>query len=468
VSDLNPFLDKRVIDIVNAYLKRNTDSETPVTLHLSPEELRSKIDLSLQEQGSSLDDLYKVIEQYLNFSVRTGHSQFYNQLWSGFTLPGFLGEIFTSLANTSMYTYEVAPVATLMEKELIKKMGRICGFKNPEGLFLSGGSNGNMQAMLIARNRALPRAKTEGFQNSSELVAFVSEEAHYSFEKSANVLGIGSSNIRKIKTDTKGRMIPRELAKSVEESLAQGKRPFFVGATAGTTVKGAFDPIEEIVPIANQHNLWFHVDGSLGGTVILSPRHRSLLKGLKKADSFVWNAHKLMGLPLICSILLVREEGHLLRTNSVTGTDYIFHDEAFGAYDLGPMSLQCGRRVDALKLWLSWKYYGDTGYAKRIDRFFELAAFAEDIVRQTPSLELLAPRSSVNVCFRYLPGASKDPNAFNLRLREELAREGKALVNFARLGEEVAIRLVIANHELTLEDVSLFFDTLVQTAESLT
>ena len=467
MSETNSFLDQRAIDLVNSYISSNTNPETKVAHHLHPEILRSQIDLTLPENGSTLDALYETIEQYLTYSVRTGHRQFFNQLWSGFTLPGLLGELFACLANTSMYTYEVAPVATLMEKELIKILGGICGFENPEGLFVTGGSNGNLQAMMIARNRALPHVKSEGYNNAAELIAFVSEEAHYSFEKSANVLGLGSSNLRKIKTDDTGRMIPEELAMAIEQSLQKGKQPFFIAATAGTTVKGAFDPLEEIASIARQHDLWFHVDGALGGTVILSARHKNLLTGLEKADSFIWNAHKLMGLPLICSILLVREKGHFLKTNSVSGTDYIFHDEAYGAYDLGPMSLHCGRRVDALKLWLSWKYYGSKGYEERVDRFFELAAFAEDIVNQTPSLELMAPRSSVNICFRYIPNTSEDIDKFNLRLREELARKGKALVNFARVGENVAIRLVIANHEHRHEDLSLFFDNLIQTAKSI-
>jgi glutamate/tyrosine decarboxylase-like PLP-dependent enzyme len=263
-------------------------------------------------------------------------------------------------------------------------------------------------------------------------------------------------------------MIPDQLASAIEECIRLGKQPFFVGATAGTTVKGAFDPLEEIATIARKHDIWFHVDGALGGAVILNQRHRHLLKGLEKADSFVLNAHKLMGLPLICSILLIREKNHLLKTNSVTGTEYIFHDESYGVHDLGPMSLQCGRRVDALKLWLSWKFYGDRGFAERIDRFFELASFSEDIVKRTPSLELMAPRSSVNICFRYIPDNSDDIDGFNLRLREELARNGKALVNYARLGKNLAIRLVIANHELTREDILLCFDNLIQTAIDLT
>ncbi|MFA9454723.1 MAG: aspartate aminotransferase family protein, partial [Candidatus Aminicenantaceae bacterium] len=219
--------------------------------------------------------------------------------------------------------------------------------------------------------------------------------------------------------------------------------------------------------LARQHGLWFHVDGSLGGAALLSPRHRDLLKGLEQADSFVWNAHKLMGLPLICSIFLVREKGRLIASNSVAGADYIFHEDGHGASDLGPHSLQCGRRVDALKLWLSWKYYGDQGYAERTDRFFELAEYAEQIVREAPALELMAPRSSVTVCFRFRPPDTEDPNEFNLRLRRELARSGQSLVNYASLDENIVIRLVIANHELTRADVELFFQNVLTTAESL-
>lgn len=181
MSETKPFLDNRIIDIVNTYLKSNADPDSGVTHHLSPEELRSKIDLTLPEEGCSMEDLYKTIDQYLTFSVRTGHRQFFNQLWSGFALPGFLGDVIASLANTSMYTYEVAPVAILMEKELIKRLGGLCGFEDSDGLFVTGGSNGNLQAMMIARNHTVPHVKNAGFQDADKLIAFVSEDAHYSF-----------------------------------------------------------------------------------------------------------------------------------------------------------------------------------------------------------------------------------------------------------------------------------------------
>jgi glutamate/tyrosine decarboxylase-like PLP-dependent enzyme len=129
--------------------------------------------------------------------------------------------------------------------------------------------------------------------------------------------------------------------------------------------------------------------------------------------------------------------------------------------------MQCGRKVDALKLWLAWKYYGDKGYAQRINRLFELAEYAEELVNKNPTLELMVPRSSVNICFRYLPSQGNDLNQFNLKLREKLARSGKSMVNYAYLGKNLVIRLVITNPELTSEDINLFFDNLIQTAQSL-
>ena len=467
MSDKHPVLDERFLGLIYAYLEQNLNPETPVTAFCSPEEMRSCLDLDLPEEGCTLDELYQTIDEYLRHSVRTGHPQFYNQLWSGFTLPGFLGDVFTSLTNTSMYTFEVAPVATLMEKEIISKMGRLAGFEDPEGLLLTGGSNGNLQAMMIARNRAEPDLKRKGFHSHHSLSAFVSEEAHYSFEKAANVLGVGVENVIKVRADKTGCMLPDDLEQKIEASLAEGQQPFFVAATAGTTVKGAYDPCEPIAALAQQYGLWFHVDGSLGGTALLSPSHRVLLKGLEQADSFVWNAHKLMGLPLICSVFLVRKKGRLFKTNSVSGADYIFHDEVYGSTDLGPISLQCGRRVDALKLWLSWKYYGEKGYAERVDRFFKLAEYAEQVVKREPKLELMAARSSVTVCFRYGCGPSQDPSEFNLKIREKLARSGKCLVNYTRLGEDVVIRLVIAHLDLTKQDIDRFFRNFLEAAGSL-
>jgi glutamate/tyrosine decarboxylase-like PLP-dependent enzyme len=467
VPETERLLDKKIIGIINDYIKKNSDLRFPVTYCLSPEEIRNKMDTFLQEEGCTHEELYRHIEDYLEYSVKTGHRQYFNQLWSGFSLPGFLGDIITSLTNTSMYTYDVAPVASTLETDLIEKMGKAVGFRDPDGIFVTGGSNGNLIAMLIARNLKFPDVRTHGFPNNTRLKAFVSDQAHYSFEKAANIIGVGGDNIHKIPSDERGRMIPQKLEEEIERQTKNNNQPFFIGATAGTTVKGAFDPLEEISVISKRHDLWMHVDGSFGGSVILSPKHSRLLKGCEDADSYIWNPHKMMGVPLVCSALLVKKKGLLQQTFTASGTEYLFHDNDFAAFDLGPKSMQCGRRVDAFKLWLSWKYYGDRGYADRMDRFFDLASYAEEIVKSHPRLELMAPRSSVTVCFRFVPDSASDINRFNISLRQELARSGKSFVNYGYIGGDVAIRLVILNHEAREGDITQFFQYFVETGERL-
>ncbi|MCK4338207.1 MAG: glutamate decarboxylase [Candidatus Aminicenantes bacterium] len=466
VKQNDKYPDEKIITIITDYLKETEWDGTPVVNQLSPEKLKKKIDLTLNPKGCTLDELYQFIDSYLKYSVRTGHKQFFNQFWSGFTLPGFLGDLFTSLTNTSMYTYEAAPVATLIETFLIQKMGALIGYSSPDGLFGTGGSNGNLMGMMIARNRMYPDLKKKGVQSGQNCVAFVSDQAHYSFDKAANILGIGTDQVIKVTSDEQGRMIPEELDRMIRKTKESGRTPFFIAATAGTTVKGAFDPCDKISKIAQQYKIWFHVDGSLGGSVLLSPKHRHMLKGCEGSDSFVWNPHKMMGLPLICSAFIVKKKGNLARAFSTSGADYLFHD-ASSTYDLGLKSLQCGRKVDALKLWLSWKYYGDEVYAERIDKLFELSAYAEKIINAHPNLELMAYRSSVNICFRYSSPGIHDLNIFNLRLREDLAKRGKSMVNYAHIGKDLAIRFVIFNHESEKEDIDHFFDNVLQTALSL-
>jgi len=332
------------------------------------EYLLKEFDLDINAP-SSLSEMESHIDRYLESSINTASTRFYNQLFSGFSSMGYLGEVITGLTNHSMYTFEMSPLATLMERKLIEKMAFLIGYGDGFGTFVPGGSNANLIAMLCARERACPNSKTEGLFNAQPLVGFVSEESHYSFMKAGLQSGIGLNNIRMIPCDDHGKMNLKKLVSAIKSSIENGERPFFVGATAGTTVRGVFDPIEEIALICKQYNLWFHIDGSWGGSALLSEKHRSLLKGSECSDSFTWCAHKMMGIPLMCTSIVLKDKTLLKQINSVPGTDYLFHGDD-DELDLGLHSLQCGRRVDSLKLWLAWKYIGDKGYQDRIDHLF--------------------------------------------------------------------------------------------------
>lgn len=458
---------EKILPLVHEYLIRGSSNETPIVQYLDHETLKDELHLSIGHDGVSFEEILKEIEQFLKFSVNTSHSQFFNQLFSGFNLPAFAGDVCAGLTNTTMATFEAAPVATLIEETLVRKMCRLMRFDEGEGIFVSGGSQANMIATLCARNSMLPQVKRGGLSKNRKLVMFVSDQSHYSFCNAANILGIGANNVIKVKSDSYGRMIPRELEKGIRRTIQEGDTPFFIGATSGTTVLGSFDPLYAIAPIAQKYNIWFHVDACFGGSVILSSKHRHLLAGCEQADSIAWDPHKMMCVPLICSALLVKKKGTLFKTCSASGTEYLFHAEKDSPHDLGRMSLQCARRVDALKLWLSWKFHGDKGYDRIITNLFKLANYATEIVNRHSRLELLAPRNSVSVCFRYVVKKRINSNHFTLMLRDKLHKTGKSLVNYASIHGSSAIRLMITNPHLTTKDIDHFFNNLLATAAEL-
>ncbi|NER46725.1 MAG: glutamate decarboxylase, partial [Symploca sp. SIO1A3] len=250
-----------------------------------------------------------------------------------------------------------------------------------------------------------------------------------------------------------------------QQSLSERKTPFFVGATAGTTVLGAFDPLPEIAVITKKYGLWLHVDGAWGAPVLFSKKHQHLLAGSELVNSFTWDAHKLMGVPLICSAILVKNQGILQKACSGGGTDYLFHDDENAPYNLGQMSLQCGRKVDTLKLWLCWQYYGNKGYEQQVDKLFDLAHYAVNYIQNCDNLELIAEPKFLNICFRYIPQENQLDSTvidqLNLEIRKQLIYSGEIFVNQARYQGKIIIRLILANSELQKADLEKFFDNLI-------
>ncbi|MFA7359074.1 MAG: pyridoxal-dependent decarboxylase, partial [Bacteroidales bacterium] len=167
-------------DKIKAYIQANDDPSKTLLDFKTPAELSEVIDFKIAKKGVSENEFLDLLDKYLEYSVKTGNKQFLNQLYAGFNFPAFIGEVFSVLANTSMYTYEVAPVATCIEMEMIRLMNSYTGYTNGDGIFLSGGSNANLVAMFSARNRILPDSRVEGYNRNEKLRAFVNENAHYS------------------------------------------------------------------------------------------------------------------------------------------------------------------------------------------------------------------------------------------------------------------------------------------------
>ncbi|KAF7247645.1 Acidic amino acid decarboxylase GADL1 [Varanus komodoensis] len=196
-------------------------------------------------------------------------------------------------------------------------------------------------------------------------LAFI--QCHYSVKKAASFLGIGTQNVYFIKSDERGKMIPEELEKQVQRARKEGSAPFFVSATSGTTVLGAFDPLDEIANICEKYDLWLHVDASWGGSALLSRKHRKLLHGIHRANSVAWNPHKMLMAGIQCCALLVKDN-----------SQDKFYDVS---YDTGDKSIQCSRRADAFKFWMTWKALGTTGLEERVNRALALARYCLPIIK---------------------------------------------------------------------------------------
>ena len=243
----------RLCERIIAYME---SAEKPGKLvdYTPAESLAKTTDVHLPLEGHGADAIFDDIDEFLRHCVKTNRPEFMNPLWGGLSPAGFAGEVITALTNTSMYTYELAPFATLIEQAILKRMGELVGFSGGAGTLATGGSNGNMLGMLCAREVAFPSSTHRGI-DGTKMAAFVSSESHYSVLMSANVIGIGHRNLFKIACDEDGRMRPDALLDEIQRARSEGLTPFCIVSTAGTTVRGAFDPLVEIGKIAHQEGL---------------------------------------------------------------------------------------------------------------------------------------------------------------------------------------------------------------------
>jgi glutamate/tyrosine decarboxylase-like PLP-dependent enzyme len=452
---------ERLGEIINKYSSEQQKGR--FVEYLPPGELRLALDLDKPGGDGDWQALFSWVEKYLAYSVKTSHPGFVNRMWVGANLPSVIGEMVAAISNTSSCTYESAPVSTLMEKYMLQKMLEVVGFENGEGQMTTGSSNANMIAMMAARNITCEGVKRRGLFGEKELFGFVSGDAHYSMDKAANILGLGTEHLIKIPVDSSGRMDIDALEERIVAARESGGIPFFVGATAGTTVRGAYDPLPELLALREKYNFWLHVDGAWGGSVVLSETlRRQYLAGIEGVDSFTLDFHKMLGTALMCNVFLINRRSDILgRVCGAGDVSYIFREgEEEELYNLGAHSLQCGRRVDSLKWFLDWKFYGQQGFARRIETYHQLCQYGEEIVEDTPELEMVVPRDSFNICFRFKAPVTQ-VNEFNLALRTKLYESGVSLVGYGYIDSQLALRLLITNKIFGRADIAAFFAKLV-------
>lgn len=419
----------------------------PVATIIDPSTMYESLDLTLQDEPIIDEDFKITLEKLVLSTPKTATNLFFNQLFGGRNSKAILGELLSVMLNNSMYTYKVAGPQVGVEKSVLKKTIEIINYGNrADGTFAAGGSMTNLMAMIMARDKFNLDTTINGVQN--KMTFYTSEQSHYSIPKNASFIGVGRNAVRYIKTDKEGKMDVIDLENQIKKDISEGFSPVFVNATAATTLLGAYDPVEKMNVIAKKYNLWLHVDGAYGGAVIYSKKYKHLLKGLEEADSFSFNAHKMLGTPLSTSVILVKNKKYLY-DSFANEADYLYQTDG-DELNLGKSSLQCGRRNDALKFWTLWKSVGTTGLEKMVDQLFYLADVAREYVSNHPDYTLYSFDDSMSVCFNYKNHSASE-------LCTALYEKSKLMVGYGKLDNQEFIRLVTVNSGNSKEDILRFF-----------
>jgi aromatic-L-amino-acid decarboxylase len=446
-------------DWIAEYLQHVRDY--PVTSSLKPGELIADLPKAGPENGEPIDKIFADFQNTIVPALTLwNHPRFLAYFSVSSTPPSMLAEFLASALNVNAMLWKSSPGATELEQVTLAWLRQWLGLDECFfGIIYDTASVGVMQAIGAAREFIDPDARTRGMRG--DLTVYVSEHTHSSAEKAAITLGFGQANVRRIGVDDQFRMRPDLLRDAIARDVASGKRPCCIVASIGSTSTSAFEPVEEIADIAEQHGIWLHVDGAYGGCAAVVPEQRHILNGVERAHSFLLNPHKWLYVSIDCSVLYTRYP-EILRRASTLSAEYLKTSEDNIVVNYMDYGVQLGRRFRALKLWYVFRYYGRQGIIAMLRESIRLAQLLKYLVEADTDFEIAAPVPFSLVCFCY-----RSDNAFNQRLLAEINSSGKAFLSHTVLNGRFVLRFAVGNFQTTESDIHEVWQLIRQTAQQL-
>ncbi|MFJ3902443.1 pyridoxal phosphate-dependent decarboxylase family protein [Streptomyces sp. NPDC090025] len=452
-------LGKQMIDDIADLL--SGIRERPVWQQV-PEEIAASFRTGLPQEGRPAAEVYeeyrRTIQPYPRGNI---HPRFWG--WangSGVPVAAY-GDLLASVLNSTLGSGGNA--AMMVEQQVIGWLGEALGWPGAgSGLLTSGASLGQVTALAAARAARAPGFRETGAAESGvQFTVYGSTETHHSVDKAVELLGIGRRFFRRVPVGPDHRVDVGALRAAIRADRAAGLVPLCVVGNAGTVNTGAVDPLAELLAVAREEDLWFHVDGAFGAFARLLPSHHALLDGLTEADSLVLDLHKWLYMPFDVSCVLTRRDGDL-EAAFRSGADYISKTaQGPAAFPLAfsDRGVEQSRRFRALKVWFALKTYGVRAFADSIAGNIAQVAHLVKLVEAADDLELAA-RSELNVaCFRYVwPGAAPEAlDRVNRAVLDRLQTDGTAMPSHTVLDGRFVLRVANNNHRSTEAD----FDHLV-------
>ncbi len=463
-------LGYQMVDDMMDYLR--TISDRPVWTPPS-ETAKTELQRGLPESAESIGQIYEEFKTYiLPYNKGNVHPRFWAWVQGTGTPFAMLAEMLAAGMNPNLGIGDHA--AMYVENQVIDWCKQMLGYPaSASGLLVSGGSIANITGILVARNAFDERIRKEGVRVlPGQLVLYASSETHSCQQKAVEVAGLGADALRKVPVNADFRMDVAKLRAMIAEDKATGNIPFCIVGNAGTVNTGAIDPLEEILQVCRQENLWFHVDGAFGALAKLTPDYQELLNAIEQADSVAFDLHKWMYLPYEVGCVLIKN-AQLHRNSFAMQPNYLLKHERGLSGGPDPHSnygLELSRGFKALKVWMSFKEHGIAKFARLIRQNIAQAFYLGDLVEKAPLLELLTPVTLNIVCFRFNPGNlnQEQLNYLNKEILIRLHEEGVAAPSYTMLHGNYAIRVANVNHRSQKDDFQALVEGVLRIGRAVT
>jgi glutamate/tyrosine decarboxylase-like PLP-dependent enzyme len=408
------------------------------------------------EQGR---DFFQVLNQFQQRiaanAFRINHPRFFAFIPSAPNFVSVLADFLCSGTNFFGSVWLEGAGPTQVELVVLDWFKEFIGYPpQASGIMTSGGSEANLTALVVARERLT-------YEERKRALVYVTQERHWSIDRAVKIIGLRPDQLRGLPADEQFRVQPATLHQTIREDCRAGRRPWAVIANAGATNNGTVDPLAELAELCGAEGLWFHVDAAYGWPAVLVAEEKGRLTGIERADSITLDPHKWFGQPFEAGCVLIREGRQLAQTFTIR-PDYMQDVEPRpDEVNFADRGLALTRRFRALKIWFSIQVLGLSWFRNLVAHGCRLAELAQALLEQSPSFEILSPRQLSIVCFRYVPAGWRATceedrvklDRLNLGIIDEVRSSGRAFLSSTRLGGRVALRLCFVNWRTTATDV---------------
>ncbi len=471
ISEIGKILENHIEDSVN--------KKTPALNQIEPELIASKLKLKerIKYGFKSLEDISNFIKNYLNNTNHLRHPHYMgHQVPVTHDLAG-IPELIHGTVNNPSSIYEMGPAGSTCEGFMINWMLDKLGWLNNKdfydfkfkigqasGVLTHGGSAANLTALAAARSYICPESWEKG--NPSDIVVIGSASAHYSILRSLSILGLGKKSFIPIPVNNNEVVNLNELIKIKNNVINSGKKIMCLIANACATSTGLFDPLDKLGDFCKQNNIWFHVDGAHGAAALVSKKNKTLVKGINKASSLIWDAHKMMRVPSLCTAVLFKDFKYQAGAFQQKGS-YVFHDDDDDVIGIDSMSytLECTKSALGTKLFWAFAIEGEKAIENFIDYTFDLCKKLYFILKKDSDFEIPYEPESNILCFRYIKYSKK--NQFQLKLRYKIINNKYFYITSCEINKIRYLRVVLLNPSTDISHLNDLIIEIKKTANTL-